>query len=525
MTTYFSRAVQSLRELVLTAKYSWSQQEQILEPSDDGYSCLKKQKLDDDEESSGSSSHDSSENSIDDSPLRGLSEDERTAVYTEVSLGCLDIGKYSIEDLIQAVADGDMDVVGRAPLSEDVERRGVLCLSYMKIPPEERYGKANSGVLDPASTGLDLRESLEELCARYKNSTEVPYLWFDQVLSLRIRPDANINDGGHETGWELRGLLPYLLYPVLFLAPPGELMLGEFLTRLWPIVEVTLAGVGNRIFSSLSLIYEVEETKPVTIDVVHGCSEPENLKPERKELFRPSCDHLSSVLPTLMKVLEECDKPLETYHPHDRSKILWWILRFVQEVRGNADLAGIDVLRAALRITRMEQWSKDAAKMIALNYGAIHAAGKFFAKNDNLTIKRTVLASCRWHGYVDCIPGLRHLCAELDLDPAHQHTARSVEGEELLCYESTISEAIEGGEVRAVHLDVKKSHKTQYLIPVVHMLVQCLAPVRAVQIGLDKTEVLYSDHYLIRHPTDSAQVQLSLVRPQNPPQHPLTQVC
>lgn len=169
-----------------------------------------------------------------DSSLKGLGQKELDDVYTEIAYGCLDVSQVSVESLIHAIADGDMSKVRLSPTAEDVERRGVLCLSYIRLSPGERYGKAGMGTMASRYTLESLQRAVMNIRKVRDSSAELPYLWFDQAYQLRKNVETKTDGSTRTRGEDHLGLIAYMLYPVLYLEEPRGTKFDIFRTRLWP---------------------------------------------------------------------------------------------------------------------------------------------------------------------------------------------------------------------------------------------------------------------------------------------------
>lgn len=184
-------------------------------------------------------------------------------VYRFVSYGCLDLqlpktsaaARKRFDEIIDAVADGKLDMLNSVPSIGEVKRRGVLCVSYLQIAFEKRYGEKKRGTLDPVRTRKELKSMVVNFHKIYKYANDVPFLWFGQVLGLRRENSEGENSELRGNAWELLGLLPYMLYPTFLLESPHDVELSKPLERLWPTVELTLAGLNERVYAKNCDIY------------------------------------------------------------------------------------------------------------------------------------------------------------------------------------------------------------------------------------------------------------------------------
>lgn len=245
-------------------------------------------------------------------------------------------------------------------------------------------------------------------------------------------------------------------------------------------------------------------------DILRRVNSERTLSRGGANFFQWTPKQLERALPSSMKVFGEIGRPLETYYPHDRSKLLWWFLRFAVAVEGNLRKAGVGVLRSILEIFNKENWTQKGARDIALDYSAIHAAASLFADVNDATLK---YETCEWDGFVDCVPGLRYLHSELNLDPCEQQTWLSVAGEKLFCFERTVSRAATGDKVVAVRLAVGEtpSQTNQFLIPSVEIVMRGGNPLCVRSVGLDDPSVLkHSEYFAVFGLKESLQARLSV---------------
>lgn len=272
---------------------------------------------------------------------------------------------------------------------------------------------------------------------------------------------------------------------------------------------MVFAGVADRLYTWSTIGFFEGEPQPNTLTTFGRYQTLDSVDLANDDIFAPKLDHISLMLPTLMLILEECGRPLDTFTSHDRSKLLWWILRFAQEAQGDPDLAEVHILRAVMRVYWNEQWTPESARKLALNYGVIHSVARLFEKVSTASLNRTVLETEPWHGYIDCIPGLRYLCTELNLNSSEQHNGISSKGRALACFEFIVSRASSGGDkVRAVQLMTADGQLEKCLTPVIYVLMNGVIPVRPVMVELARADSETHETSLLKSPGESTQAWL-----------------
>lgn len=163
------------------------------------------------------------------------------------------------------------------------------------------------------------------------------------------------------------------------------------------MAEIVFAGVAGRARAYSATGMFAGESAPKTLAMLRRSQRFQGVGLANNEISAPKLGHLSLILPTLMAILEECGEPLDVFDSNDRARLLWWILRLVEETGSNPDLAESDILRAAMRIYGAERWPAESAKNLALGCGAMHAAANLFDDAPRASARRAVLETEAYH--------------------------------------------------------------------------------------------------------------------------------